>query len=142
MVNTFLKYSLILKSPLSDPNLLCKCISKCEHCETRFTYLIKDSSWKVYEVRSERGDFNWCRFWSSQVCTLNILLYVLFYYKSCLDIFPQFSVISTVQSPKKYFYYMKNENYGEKIGLTFISTIQLKNNWRRTPISTVLVIEY
>ena len=27
--------------PLSDPNLLCKSTSKCEHCETRFT------SWKT-----------------------------------------------------------------------------------------------
>ena len=27
-----------LKFPLSDPNLLSKNTSKCEHCETRFTY--------------------------------------------------------------------------------------------------------
>ena len=28
-------------------------------------YLIKNSFWKFYEVRSERGDFNWWWFWSS-----------------------------------------------------------------------------
>ena len=39
------------KSPLSDPNLLSKSTSKCEHCETRFTVL------KFYEVRFERRDF-------------------------------------------------------------------------------------
>ena len=33
-------------------------------------YLIKNSFWKIYEVRSERGDFNWFRFWASWVCTL------------------------------------------------------------------------
>ena len=26
-----------LKSPLSDPNFLSKCTSKCENCKTRFT---------------------------------------------------------------------------------------------------------
>ena len=28
-------------------------------------YFIKNSFWKFYEVKSERGDFNWCWFWSS-----------------------------------------------------------------------------
>ena len=32
-------------------------------------YLIKNSFWKIYEVRFERGDFNWCRFWAFWVCT-------------------------------------------------------------------------
>ena len=32
-----------LKSSLSDSNLLSKSTSKFEHCETRFTYLIKNS---------------------------------------------------------------------------------------------------
>ena len=30
-------------------------------------YLTKNSFWKFYEVRSERGDFNWYRFWASWV---------------------------------------------------------------------------
>ena len=41
------------------------------------------------------------------------------YYKCCLEIFPWFSVTSTVRCPQKYFYYMKNQKYG--VGLTFIS---------------------
>ena len=28
-------------------------------------YFIRNSFWKFYEVRSEKGDFNWCRFWAS-----------------------------------------------------------------------------
>ena len=28
-------------------------------------YFIRNSFWKFYKVRSERGDFNWCRFWAS-----------------------------------------------------------------------------
>ena len=41
-------------------------------------YFIRNSFWKFYEMRSERGDFNWCRFWSSLVwiCTLMLWLYL------------------------------------------------------------------
>ena len=46
----------------------------------------------------------------------------------------QFSFISTIQSPKKYFYYMKNQKYGEKNRLD-ISTVQSKK------FGTVLIIE-
>ena len=30
-------------------------------------YFIKNNFWKFYIVRSERRDFNWCRFWASWV---------------------------------------------------------------------------
>ena len=46
-------------------------------------YLIKNSFWKFYEVRSERGDFNWCRFWASWVCTyffFRLALAILWFY--------------------------------------------------------------
>ena len=49
----------ILKSPLSDQNLLIKSTSKCECCEVR------NSFWKFHDERSERENFNWCRFWAS-----------------------------------------------------------------------------
>ena len=42
-----------LKSSPSHPNLLGKSTSECECCEVRF--------WKFYEVRSEGGDFKWCK---------------------------------------------------------------------------------
>ena len=47
-------------------------------------YFIKYSFWKFYEVRAERGDFNWCWFWSSEVCTLMLRWYLLrlFYFYS------------------------------------------------------------
>ena len=41
---------------LSEPNLFSKSTSKCENCETRFTF-INNSFWKFYEVRSDRGGF-------------------------------------------------------------------------------------
>ena len=39
--------------------------------------LHKNSFWKFYEVRSESGDFNWCWFWSSLVCTLMLWWYII-----------------------------------------------------------------
>ena len=46
-----------LKSPLSDPNLLSKSTSNVNIVKQDLL-LIKNSFWKFYEVRSERGDFN------------------------------------------------------------------------------------
>ena len=37
---------------------------------------------------------------------------------------PLYSVIILYDPLQKYFYYMKNQKYGRKIGLTFISTVQ------------------
>ena len=36
-------------------------------------YFIGNSFWKFYEVRSERGDFNFCGKWSSRVLPLTLL---------------------------------------------------------------------
>ena len=62
--------------PLPHPNLHSKSTSNCEYCETRFTWL-KNSFWKFYELRFERGDFYWCWFWSSLGCTLMLWFYII-----------------------------------------------------------------
>ena len=57
------------------------------------------------------------------------LVLLTFYYMYCSiistvwEIFPQFSVISTVQSPPNIFIAWKIKNMVKKIGLTFISTV-------------------
>jgi hypothetical protein len=49
----------------------------------------------------------------------------------------QFSVLSTVQSPKKYFYCMKNQKYGEKNRLDIYKYRTIKKIWGQTPISAL-----
>ena len=44
-------------------------------------YFIKNSSWKFYEVRSERRDFNWYWFWSSYLSRY-VLTLMLWWYLS------------------------------------------------------------
>ena len=55
-----------LKVFLKKPSVLCYKKTKQKEKRTEGN----KGTRKFYEVRSERGDFNWCRFWASWVCTL------------------------------------------------------------------------
>ena len=46
-----------LKSPLSDPNLLSKNTSKCEHCEARVTFIQIGSGHIVLQSRADFGNY-------------------------------------------------------------------------------------
>ena len=61
-----LKHLSMLKTKFESADGLgiSKSTSKCECCDVRIPF-IRKRFWKFYEVRSERGDFNWCRFWAS-----------------------------------------------------------------------------
>ena len=84
--------SVSIESPRSEQNLLSKSISECECCEVRFTS-IKNSFWKVYEMRSERedadsGPLRHVLWWCGSIChqyftfILTILRYIgiLYFY--------------------------------------------------------------
>ena len=76
-----------------------------------------------------------------QRCTLKILLYVLFYYKYCLEIFSSIFCYKYRTIPEQYFHYMKNQKYGGKNWLDIYKCLTIKKIWGQTPISTVLIIE-
>ena len=84
--------------------------------------------------------------WSINLWAVDSLL-LTFYYTYCSIIStvwkknPQFSVIGTVQSPKKYFNYMKIKNTVKKIGFIFVKYRTIKKIWGQTSISTILIIE-
>ena len=59
-----------IEIPLSDPNLLSKSASECEHCETKFTYLVKKQFLEILWSVVWNGGFQfWYRFLASWVCT-------------------------------------------------------------------------
>ena len=52
----------------------------------------------------------------------------LFYHKYCLENFPQFSVVSVLQSPQNIFITWKIKSLVEILGLTFISVCTIQSN--------------